>query len=351
MDCVIPFHARDQSLPYCVSSVKKLSEIDRVLLVSAPKNEPLARRLGIDFIHEDEFVAGLKRSSAHWLFGLLTPLERLARRLGERFEVPLMGWIHQQLLKYGAAFSPHVRSRHYLAVDADTVFLRRVPLFEGSRALIFRGPIFDRVTPAYAKVFDGLAERRFRVFNSTGHQFICHNMVFDRRRIWELVGRMEKSGWFAKMRLRLRRALWHVEHGLFWRELTLRELRHFSEYQLYAQYMLLQHPTEIKVRSELWGEFPWRMSWFADEREASTRMLARLGAFDAPSLAYCSFHPWLSEAFGLARLGVLDVAPIYEASATPLALHRELLKLPTVSSARRRYLEHHVARLEASYFV
>lgn len=353
MDCVVPFHAKDISLPYSIASLKQQPEIDRIVVVTAKANEAFVRGLGVDYLDEEAAVEGLHRKeiATRLWFRMVTLAARARRRLTGRGRIPPDGWLFQQFLKLALAYSPHVRSSQYLVVDSDTVFLRPIPLRDGARALLFRGPLHDRAPAVYYRTFDTMAEQVFGVFNHTGHQFICHNMVFDKTRVRELLSRPAEGRSFRRRRMRRRNRRHGVEHGFVWRELTMRQMRYFSEYQLYAQFMLSHHPSEVRVRPDLWCDYPWPMAWFLRDPERTRRMLEAVKNL-SPALAYASFHDHLPEKLGVDQLDAEEVTRIYESATHPLDVHRRLLPLlhPPREEARAQFARN-LAKLESAYFV
>ena len=115
----------------------------------------------------------------------------------------------------------------------------------------------------------------FGMTNANAHNFICHNMIFEKKYVREMVGLMKKNK-IRQFKMYLADKFFNMEHGFFWREFTRRDLDYFSEYQLYGEYMIKNHPNEFKIRKNLWGDFPWHPEWFKKHPTHTQKMLKAL---------------------------------------------------------------------------
>jgi len=149
------------------------------------------------------------------------------------------GWYLQQLLKLYAGHCIPGILRNFLVIDADTYFLRPtcfftedgVPLYNmGSEYHI---PYFQHM----GRLLPGLTRR---IPQWSG---ICHHMMFDTDILRELFQRVE---------------LHHSNRAPFWK--IFLEIvaptdilgSGASEYEIYFNYLLHNHSTEIKVRPLQW---------------------------------------------------------------------------------------------------
>lgn len=137
------------------------------------------------------------------------------------------GWLYQQFLKLGWAYkSP---SDNYIVIDADTHFIEPISFFDKSDRFIFFGT--EEWWPTYFAAF-------FLMFNEK-HKALwsrtAHMMVFNRQHVLQMLAELESL------------------HDLPWHEViaktrSLNSHACFSEYETYANWMLLRYPNECSVR-------------------------------------------------------------------------------------------------------
>jgi len=296
MDCLIPLHCKDNNyISACVESCKSLPDIDRIVIVSEKGNKKFIDELDVEFVDEDLFAPGLKRS---------------------KFK---SGWVFQQFLKLCGAYSKHIKTEQYLVVDADTIFLHPQALLEGNKPLLFGGPNFHRATDRYIRNLFELHIKYFGMTTANAHNFICHNMIFEKKYVREMVGLMKKNK-IRQFKMYLADKFFNMEHGFFWREFTRRDLDYFSEYQLYGEYMIKNHPNEFKIRKNLWGDFPWHPEWFKKHPTHTQKMLKALRKI-SPQLSYASFHNWLGSSV-CSNVDVDTICEIYEQATTVIDIYQ-----------------------------
>lgn len=137
-------------------------------------------------------------------------------------------WIYQQFLKWSG--DSMTGTPYYLVVDADTVFVRP-QVFERKGRIIYN--YSDEYYQPYFEMYRRLLDESVRFPAS----FTSHQMLFDRRILGELKGRIEAL------------------HGCGWREAILANLDRnepsaFSDYDTYGQYVFLHHPANMAI--EYW---------------------------------------------------------------------------------------------------
>lgn len=142
------------------------------------------------------------------------------------------GWYLQQLLKlYAGIVIPDITDK-YLVIDADTCFLRPTTFLNENGLCLYNysneyhHPYFvhmEKLYPSLHKVFS----------DKSG---ICHHMMFETVLVKELMCKIEEY------------------HGgdsfykVFLRCVDTSEQSGASEYELYFNYLLLEHPEKIIIR-------------------------------------------------------------------------------------------------------
>lgn len=148
------------------------------------------------------------------------------------------GWYLQQLLKlYAGNIIPGILDT-YLVIDSDTFFLKPTR-FENNGKLLYcfgtenHGPYFEHIAklhPSFVKM-------------DKSKSGICHHMIFQKKYVNELFKIIE------------------TRHGAQFFEVFLKQVTLFtgsgaSEYELYFNYMLKWHPSEIIIRPLKWQNVP-----------------------------------------------------------------------------------------------
>jgi hypothetical protein len=149
------------------------------------------------------------------------------------------GWYLQQLLKlYAGRTIPGILET-YLVLDSDTFFLKPTIFIENNKPMYAYGkeyhlPYFNhmlRLNPSFK-----------RVDTRSG---ICHHMIFQKKYIDEIFKLVE------------------TKHGQPFYETFLKQVSSYdylysgaSEYELYFNYMIQNHPSEIIIRQLQWQNVP-----------------------------------------------------------------------------------------------
>lgn len=165
VDVVIPFHPKDMdTLPWCIDGIKSHLPAARILVIGRSSTKADVERLGAEFVDEDTVIPDLRFSSIS----------------GDRW-----GWYFQQILKLGIA--DRIKTDYYLIVDADAVFMKKVPLFSAAGKPLYATD--NHIYDPYFKTFESLlgfsVEPKF--------SFIVHHMLFNTRRIIEMREHISKK--------------------------------------------------------------------------------------------------------------------------------------------------------------
>lgn len=145
------------------------------------------------------------------------------------------GWYFQQFLKLGVS-ALDVVSENYLVVDADTIFLKKIPLLENDVRYCFNKSV-EHHAPYFENYLHFMKEQANREFS-----FISQYMLFNKRMVREMLSKMERN----------------FNNADAWHWLIAKNLKGdgaslFSEYETYGHYMKNHHP---EVCSYL--DLPWQ---------------------------------------------------------------------------------------------
>jgi len=144
------------------------------------------------------------------------------------------GWYLQQLLKlYAGNVIPYILDK-YLVIDSDTFFLKPTTFIESGKCLYNFG------TEYYMPYFIHMAkldEGFVKIDNYMSG--ICHHMIFETKYVNEIISKINKN---------------HNDffYNVFLAQVTDKTFSGASEYEIYFNYMLKNHPTEIKIRKLNW---------------------------------------------------------------------------------------------------
>ena len=144
------------------------------------------------------------------------------------------GWYLQQLLKlYAGLVIPGILER-YLVIDSDTFFLKPTTFVADGKCLYNYG------TEHHRPYFEHMArlDRRFtkQIADKSG---ICHHMIFETKYVKEIMDIVEEN---------------HKDafYKVFLSTVTDIPYSGASEYELYFNYMVRQHPDQITIRALSW---------------------------------------------------------------------------------------------------
>ncbi|MCC3376539.1 DUF6492 family protein [Cohnella sp. REN36] len=232
IDVLIPAIDKDLgTLPHVIDAVRRHVQhpIGRIYVVS-PESERIrnvCKRKGCTFVNERRVLPITKRDI------------RYSSKRWER-----SGWLYQQLLKLGG--TSVVSQRHYLVVDADTVFIRPHRFLSEGKTTFYRRSWSQ---PEYFVTYRKLMGERAKARRS----FVSHYMLFDKAQVSAMKRRIE------------------ARHGTRWYKAIIRSINKkkqfgFSEYETYGNYLYARHPGRVVMKSALNKSLLTRFGSLSDAR-------------------------------------------------------------------------------------
>ncbi len=236
MDIVIPFHPKDrESVAKCVISCRVFVKSCRTIYLISKEDPNIKDTV---WIPEESPAIGFKYAD-----------------IAPRVREDRIGWYLQQLLKLHADILIPSISEHFLIVDSDVVFRRPVTMFshDGKPCYAYGREYYKPYFECMSRLIPGL-NRQFE--DKSG---ICHHMIFTRKYLEEIRALLggKEIAWKTIMDV-----------------INPTELSGFSEYELYFNYMIKNHMSEIVIRQLQWKDAP---------REHSSDKM-----FD-----YVAYHSWM----------------------------------------------------------
>jgi hypothetical protein len=153
------------------------------------------------------------------------------------------GWYLQQILKlYAGSIIPGILET-YLVLDSDTFFLKPTVFLEDTTGR----PMYAYGKEYHFSYFNHMAKLDSSFKKVSEKSGICHHMIFQKKYLDEIFAIVESR------------------HGCKFYEAFLRQVAPAdfafphsgaSEYELYFNYMLQQHPSEICLRQLQWQNVP-----------------------------------------------------------------------------------------------
>jgi hypothetical protein len=146
------------------------------------------------------------------------------------------GWYLQQLLKlYAGNIIPGILEK-YLVIDANTIFLKEITFVENNKCLYNFGSEHHKPYFEHLKKLD---QSLIRVYNDKSG--ICNHMMFETKYINEIINKTE-----AKHNDKF--------YNIFLKSVSESERCYSgaSEYEIYFNYMLINHSDKIKIRELKW---------------------------------------------------------------------------------------------------
>jgi hypothetical protein len=144
------------------------------------------------------------------------------------------GWYLQQLLKlYAGLIIPDILNT-YLVIDSDTFFLKPTTFIEDGKCLYNYG---DEYHLPYFEHMQKMHETLSKQYSDKSG--ICHHMIFETKYIKELFNIIEKK---------------HDDtfYNVFLKNVTQYQFSGASEYEIYFNYIILNHKDNIKIRELKW---------------------------------------------------------------------------------------------------
>lgn len=249
-DVVIPAHEKDiPILNYCIDAARrKIVGARRIIVVSKAR-----------------FT-----DKAEWFDEALFPF---SFELVKSFAGGAAGWYYQQLLKFYSAFVIPNISENILILDSDTVFFRRVRMFDNEGRALYN---ISKDKDVEQKEFDQKVVQHIRkllpeiAVENLPAEFqkvsgISHHMVFNREILRDLFSRVEKRDGsgdpFYKIFLKLGDGSYSV-----------------AEYQTYFNFILIFHRDKMAIR---------RLNY----KNTADRFIFKYRL--RMKYHYCSFHSYL----------------------------------------------------------
>lgn len=250
IDTVIPFHQKDsKTITWCVQGIKNHLDVGRILVVCSKECRPLVESAGAIFFDENKVIEGLTVRS---------------------FPHKRWSWYFQQILKLGMA--DWVETDYYLVVDADTVFLKKVNLFNGAGT-----PSYTTGNEYHKPYFD-VFERLLGFHANREYSFTAHHMMYNKNIVREMREKFPDKPWYINI-------VKYVEPQSPWFSNA-----QFNEQDTYGHYMKARHPGEFNIRP---------LKWTNVSLEPSQVLFSRLSKY----YDYCSLHAYMRKnRFFLRRL-------------------------------------------------
>lgn len=169
----------------------------------------------------------------------------------EKFEAAKIdesgGWYMQQLLKFYASFIIPDMLDDYLVMDADVYFLKPTSFFGSDGKVLLAFSITDQ-NSYHAPYFGQMLRLHPKLVRlHSEYSGICHHMMFNRKKILDLMSLVEN---------------YHNKKLVFWEILLATAIEerkvqnHFacmSEYEIYFNYLLIFHPDYCRIRELEWA--------------------------------------------------------------------------------------------------
>jgi hypothetical protein len=221
IDFVIPCHPKDfPSIKMCVKGIQEnISSVNKIFVVSNddPKIE------GVVYFPEQNYSVFIDREKISKNFELHCPSLLYRSK-----------WIYQQFIKlYSAKVIPDL-THSYVMVDSDTIFLRDVS-FDPDKFYYCKAD-------EYHKPYLEPIKKLFGIDETIGFSAISHHMIFHKDKLNEMIqkvmGKFESDSFFDTV-LSI---------------LDYTEASCMSEWDLYANYMLLNYPEMCQQRQLKWED-------------------------------------------------------------------------------------------------
>jgi hypothetical protein len=221
IDFVIPCHPKDfPSLKICVTSIKEnISIVNRIFVIS--NDNPNID--GVIHFPEQNYTTFIDREKIAEKFRQYCP--NLLYRTK---------WIYQQFIKLFSAKVISELTDSYVIVDSDTIFLKDI-FFDPDKFYYCKAE-------EYHKPYLEPIKKLFDIEETIGFSTICHHMIFHKKTLNEMMENVKekfKSDSFFDTVLSI---------------LDYTESSCMSEWDLYANYMLLNYPEMCQQRQLIWED-------------------------------------------------------------------------------------------------
>ena len=223
IDFVIPCHSKDfPSLKIVIEGIKNISCIKNIFVVSL-ENPKLD---GVIHISERCWDKYINKQKIAQKFSTYAP--NLLRRTK---------WIYQQFIKlYAYKVIPELTDS-YVLLDSDTIFVRDVQ-FDPDKFYYCKAQEYHK---PYLKPIKKLLD----VEKTIGFSTICHHMIFNKKKMAEMHS-------FIKDKFNSD-SLFDIIISI----IDYTEESSISEWDLYSNYMILNHPEMCEHRQLYWANLPF----------------------------------------------------------------------------------------------
>jgi hypothetical protein len=214
IDFIIPTHLKDlPTLNLTIKSIKRQSCCKNIYLIS--KNDP--------YIENTIWIS----EHQYYKFVSLEMIQRIAIKKGiSNFN--RSGWLYQQFLKLLSSKVINNLSDNFVIVDSDTIFLKDINF---NSKYFYYCKVKEYHTP-YLKPISSL----LNIKNTIGFSTICHHAIFFKSTLEQMINEIE-----IRFNTNIVEAILDT--------LDFNEQSCFSEWDLYANYMILNHSNITKERS------------------------------------------------------------------------------------------------------
>jgi hypothetical protein len=219
LDCLIPCHEKDvHSLDLCIDGIKKnIFNLNNIYVVSN-KNPNIK---GITYIPENNYKEYIDIQKIVKNFEYYNP--KYSYR---------SGWIYQQFLKlFSAKVIPQLTDS-YVIVDSDTIFLKPI-LFDPSK-------FYYCIADEYHLPYITSIKKILGLEKTIGFSTISHHMIFNKNILNEMIENVKKR---FKSNSFFDCVLSSIDYN---------EISSLSEWDLYSNYMIINHPEMCEERQLFW---------------------------------------------------------------------------------------------------
>lgn len=222
IDFVIPCHSKDLStLELCVNGVKNISCHNKIYLISE-NNLNIENTIFIPQNEYDKFVT----------------IDKIKNEYIKRNSIYIdrASWIYQQFLKILSFRVIDNLTKSFVLLDSDTIFLKDVDFNEN----FFYYSIADEYYLPYLQTIKTL----LGVDDNIGFSTINHHMIFNKLKVEMMINDIENkfNNNFVDVVLSV---------------IDYNELSSLSEWDLYANYMILNHNNLCIHRQLKWKDIPF----------------------------------------------------------------------------------------------
>ena len=220
IDFIFPCHPKDfPSLKIAVDGVKNnVSCCNRIFVVS--KENPNIE--GVIHFNERAYYKYITKEKVEEIWSEKNP------SLSYRSK-----WVYQQFIKLLSGKVIPDLTDSFVLVDADTIFLRDVPFdiekFYYCRAKEYHKPYLEPI------------KKLFGIEKTIGFSTICHHMIFNKEKLNDMISEIEN---------RFDSSFVDAILGV----LDYNQGSCMSEWDIYANYMILNHPEMCKNRQLEWHD-------------------------------------------------------------------------------------------------